>query len=123
MAFRVEIAPQAFEDLDAIADYIREHGSFAVSAKWFNGIIDAIASLKELPARCPIAAESEDIGQEVRLLLHGGRNRSYKIYYTVDYETPSSGTVRVFHVRHWARKEVSELQDLIDDLADEASGE
>jgi plasmid stabilization system protein ParE len=46
MAFRVEIAPQAFEDLDSIADYIRERSSFAVAEKWFNGIIDDIASLR-----------------------------------------------------------------------------
>lgn len=108
MAFRVEIAPQAFDDLDSIATYIRDHSTFAVAEKWFNGIIDDIASLKEMPARCRVAPESEDIGQEVRLLLHGRRNRSYKIYYAIDYETPSTGTVRVFHVRHWARKPVSE---------------
>jgi plasmid stabilization system protein ParE len=122
MAFRVEITPQAFDDLDSIADYIREHSSFAVAEKWFNGIIDDIASLKDMPARCPVAPESEDIGEEVRLLLHGRKNRTYKIYYAINHETPSSGTVQVFHVRHWARKPVSEdeLQNLIDDLADEA---
>lgn len=122
MAFRVEIAPQAFDDLDSIAGYIREHSSFAVAEKWFNSIIDDIASLKEMPARCPVATESEDIGEEIRLLLHGRRNRAYKIYYAINYETPSAGTVRVFHVRHWARRPVSEdeLQDLIDDLTDEA---
>ncbi len=125
MAFRVEIAPQAFDDLDSIADYIREYSSFSVAEKWFNGIIDDIASLREMPAKCPVAPESEDIGEEVRLLLHGRKNRAHKIYYAINYETPSSGTVQVFHVRHWARKPVSEdeLQDLIDDLASEGSGE
>lgn len=122
MAFRVEITPQAFDDLDSIAGYIREHGSFAVAEKWFNGIIDDIASLKDLPARCPVAPESEDIGEEVRLLLHGRKNRAYKIYYAIYHETPSSGMVQVFHVRHWARKPVSEdeLQEMIDDLASES---
>lgn len=88
-------------------------------------MIDDIASLKEMPARCRIAPESEDIGQEVRLLLRGRSNRTYKIYYTIDYETPSTGTVRVFHVRHGARKPVSEdeLQDLMDELTDEAGAE
>ena len=75
-----------------------------------------------MPARCPVAPESEDIGQEVRLLLHGRRNRSYKIYYAIHHETTSAGAVQVFHVRHWARKPVSEdeLQDIIDDLGGEA---
>jgi hypothetical protein len=70
----------------------------------------------------PGRAGSEDIGEEAGLLLHGRKNRAYKIYYAITDETPSSGTVLVFHVRHWARKPVSEdeLQELIDDLADEA---
>lgn len=121
MAFRVEIAPQALDDLDAIADYIKARSSFAVAEKWFNGIFDEIASLREMPARCPVAAESEDVGREIRLLLHGRRNRSYKVYYSISYETPATGTVRVFHVRHWARRPVSgdELQDLVDDLRED----
>ncbi len=88
----------------------------------FNGILDEIASLKEMPARRPVAGESEDVGQEIRLLLHGRRNRSYKVYYSISYETAVTGTVRVFHVRHWARRPVSgdELQDLVDDSREDA---
>ena len=116
MAFRVEIASQAFDDIDSIAGYIKENSSFAVAERWFNGIIGDIASLKEMPARCPVAPETEELGQEVRILFHGPRKRTYKIYCAIDYETPSTGKVRVFHVRHWARKPLSEdeLQDLID---------
>ncbi len=33
MAFQVEIAPQAFEDLDSIADYIKARSSFATAEK------------------------------------------------------------------------------------------
>ncbi|MBS1826396.1 MAG: type II toxin-antitoxin system RelE/ParE family toxin [Acidobacteria bacterium] len=58
MAFRVEITPQAFDDLDSIAGSVRQHSSFAIAEKWFNGIIDDIGSLKEMPARCPVAPES-----------------------------------------------------------------
>jgi len=99
MGFRVEIAPQAYADLDAIADYIEERGSFASAERWFNGIIDAIESLKAQPGRCPLAGESEELRAEVRLLLYGKRNRRYKVYFGIDSETE---TVRVFHVRHWA---------------------
>ena len=125
MAFRVEIEPQAFDDLNSIADYIKASSSFAVAETWFNGVIDDIASLKEMPARCSVAPESEDLGQEVRILLHGRRKRTYRIYYTIDYETPSTGRVRVFHVRHWAREPLSEdeLQELIDDMEDEEAGQ
>jgi len=115
MAFHVEIAPRALEDLDEIADYIKRNASFEQSEEWFNGVFAAIAPLSQMPNRCPIAAESEELGQQVRLLLYGKRNRKYKIFYSVRHATSSSGTVQVFHVRHWARRALSsgELRELI----------
>ena len=79
--------------------------------RWFNEIVIAIRSLCEMPTRCPLADESDDLRSEVRLLLHGKRNRRYKIYFAIHY---ASTKVRVFHIRHWARKPVekSELEEL-----------
>jgi hypothetical protein len=34
-------------------------------------------------------------------LLYGKRNRRYRVYYSVQPTTPSTGIVRVFHMRHW----------------------
>lgn len=120
MAFHVEIAPRAFDDLDEIADYIRRNGSFKQAEDWFNGIIAAIRTLEHMPSRCPIADESEDVGQQVRVLLHGKRRR-YKVYYAIQESGPSTGRVRVFHVRHWARKTLvaGELRELMDEAPDE----
>lgn len=122
MAFRVEIAPRAFNDLDEIAAYIKRWGSFERAEEWFNGIMDAIQTLEAMPSRSPIADESEDLGEEVRVLLYGRRNRKYKIYYSIRHKGPSTGTVRVFHVRHWARKSLSaeEVQTLMEE--DPANG-
>jgi hypothetical protein len=73
-----------------------------------------------MPARCPIAPESEELDHEIRVLLHGRKNRAYKVYFAIHHETPSTGEVRVFHVRHWARRTLSEdeLQELMDDSAE-----
>ena len=107
MAFRVDISPRAFNDLDEIARYIKEQASSEQAEEWFNGMIAAIQTLEDLPNRCRVADESEELEQEVRLLLYGKRNRQYKVYYSVQERTPSTGTVRVFHVRHWARKSLN----------------
>ena len=117
MAFRVEIQPQAFDDLDAIADYIRSRRSLDVAQRWFNSIILDIGTLKEMPSRCSVAPESDELDREIRVLLHGRKNRTYKVYFAIDHITPSSGIVHVVHVRHWARKPLTddELQELIDD--------
>ena len=104
MAFRVEISPRAFNDLDEIAKHIKQRGSFEQAQKWFNGIIAAIRTLEDLGHGCPVAEESQELGQEVRLLLYGKRNRRYKVYYSVQQTTLSTGIVRVFHVRHWGRR-------------------
>jgi plasmid stabilization system protein ParE len=116
MAFRVEVSPRAFEDLDAIAGYIRRHGSFESAEGWFNGIMDAIKTLRQAPPRCPLAEESRQLRTEVRLLLYGKRNRRYKVYFAIHTGTE---TIRVLHVRHWARKPAGagELDDLMDDAA------
>jgi hypothetical protein len=53
----------------------------------------------------------------VRLLLYGKRNRQYKVFYSVQKKTRSTGTVQVFHVRHWARKslDTDQLRELMGD--------
>jgi plasmid stabilization system protein ParE len=125
MAFRVEIQPQAFEDLDSIAGYIKTRSSFRAAEKWFNGMMDDIASLKEMPERCAVAPESEELESEVRILLHGRRNRTYKIYFSIDRKNKTEGVVSVFHIRHWARKPLidEDLEALTDDQQEDANGE
>ena len=103
MGFRVEVSPRAFADLDAISEYIAKHGSLERARKWFDEMLSAIASLKEMPFRCAIADESQDLGREVRLLLHGKRSHMYKIYFSIQQEAELSGCVQVLHVRHWAQ--------------------
>ncbi len=73
---------------------------------------------EEMPQRCPVAQESEELGQEARVPLHGKRSRAYRVYYSIHGETQ---TVRVFHVRHWARRGMStdELDQLMDEFLDQ----
>jgi plasmid stabilization system protein ParE len=115
MAFRVEIAPRAFQDLDEIAGYIERQASFEQAEEWFNGMIAALGTLEELPHRCPIAPESRAIGQEVWVLLHGKRNHRYRVFYSIRQKTPATGNVRIFHIRHWARNRLNadELRELV----------
>jgi len=117
MAFRVEISPRAFNDLDEITGYIKQQVSFEQAEEWLDGIIAAIRTLEDMPHRCPVADESKELGQEVRLLLYGKRNREYKVFYSVHQKTRSTGTVQVFHVRHWARKSlnIDQVRELMGD--------
>jgi plasmid stabilization system protein ParE len=113
MAFRVEISPEAFGDLDRIALSLQEKATSVVAERWLDGIFASIRSLREMPSRCAIAEESDDLGTEIRLLLHGRRNRRYKVYFLIREKT-----VRILHVRHWARKpvEADELDDVVREI-------
>ena len=78
-------------------------------------MLDALLSLGEMPERCLVAIESEELGHEVRLLLVGKHRHAYKVYFTV--ASPGRDSVTVFHIRHWARQSVSgdELEELAGD--------
>ena len=97
MALRVEIATSALADIEDTYLYIREQaGAAAAADAWYNGLLDAIFSLEELPTRCPLAPESEDIGREVRQLVY----KKHRILFAV---LPGE-VVRVFRVWHGARR-------------------
>jgi plasmid stabilization system protein ParE len=70
-------------------------------AKWFNGLEQAVLSLDAHPKRCPVAPESIDPDQPVRVLSYGRKPHVYRVFFTVDDETKA---VRVVHVRRGARR-------------------
>ena len=49
-------------------------------------------------------------------------NRTHRIYFSIDHETPAAGLVSVFHVRYWARKPINadELEELMDDQEEDS---
>ncbi len=117
MAYEVLITDQAFADLDSITGFIKSQASLGVARKWLAAILGTIDTLREMPGRCPPAPDAEELGDAVRLLLHGNKNRAYKIYLKIMRATESSGSVQVLHVRHWARKPLTneELEELMAD--------
>lgn len=97
MAFRVNILPEASEDLEQLYSRVVEaaplHG-----ADWFNGLEGAIFSLRQNPLRCPMAYDIPLAEGTVRRLLYGKKPNTYCIYYQVIGQT-----VEILHVRHGAR--------------------
>ena len=61
MAFEVLITDEAFADLDTITGFLKRQGSIDIARKWFGAIIGAIGTLKEMPGRCPLAPEAEEL--------------------------------------------------------------
>ena len=99
MAFRVEPTAQAKHDSNGILEWLLERGAGEAGLRWFFKLEEAIASLSELPYRCPFAPESREFPFEVRQLLHGRKPNQYRVLFTIDGKT-----VVVLHIRHGRRR-------------------
>jgi plasmid stabilization system protein ParE len=99
--YRLIIQPPAFEDLDEAYQWIKERSPGA-AARWFNGFVDALNSLRTSPERHGLAPENDVIEPEVRQLLYGRRGGTYRALFTISHKE-----VRVLHIRHAARQTLS----------------
>lgn len=104
MAFRVNQTTQAKHDLDVILEWLLGQYAGESGLRWFHGLRKAVASLSELPRRCPLAPESVEFPFEVRQLLYGHKPDVYWILFTIEDDT-----VHVLHIRHGRRQPLPEL--------------
>ena len=100
MAYRVEIARNAEAELEELYLWVVARAP-QQGAKWFNGLERAVLSLDQHPKRCPVAPESIDPNQPVRVLSYGRKPHVYRVFFTVD---DTARLVRVVHIRRGARK-------------------
>jgi hypothetical protein len=61
MAYRVSLAIPAEADAYAAFERIREAAPMH-AGKWLTGLFSAIFSLDEMPVRCPVIPEAEELG-------------------------------------------------------------
>jgi toxin ParE1/3/4 len=97
MAYRVELTDRAARDLRLL--FLGIHADESDAARWFNGMEQAIATLRESPGRCGVAPESRH-GQIIRQFLYGNKPHIYRILFRA---VAKDRAVFVIHVRHGAR--------------------
>src|SRR3569832_744971 len=98
MAFRVKPTPRATRDLDAILEWLLSNETGETGLRWFQRMREAVASLSDLPYRCPLAPESKHFPFEVRQLLYGRKPHQYRVLFTIHEDE-----VIVLHIRHGRR--------------------
>ena len=94
MAYRVRILPRAEKDLDAIYKRIRAPLS-EPAARWFDGLVEAVHTLRINPERCPVTPED----QGFRHLLYGRVPDVYRVIFRI---LPKR--VVIAHIRHGAQR-------------------
>lgn len=98
MTYHVITLPGAEEEIVEAAAWISRQTDTDTAADWIAGLQTAMASLAQLPFRCPLAPENDRFEREIRQLLHGRGRQQYRILYTVQGEA-----VFILHVRHATR--------------------
>jgi plasmid stabilization system protein ParE len=100
VAFRVELTKSAEADLGALYLWVKGRAPHQ-GAAWFSGLEQAILSLGQRPARCPIASESSDPKRPVRVLHDGRARHVYRVRFWID---SANRVAYVLHVRRGARE-------------------
>ncbi len=99
MVFRVSLSPSAIADAESAYLWYKQQNQ-ALADAWFNELTEAINSLENFPARCPVAAESMDLDREVRQLIYRkSKGSSYRILFGI-----SDSEVYVYRIRHTAQE-------------------
>ena len=101
MTYRVLIEPTAERGIRAAVRWFHEHRPPTAAAKWYNGLIKKVGTLKSHPLRGPIAAENEKFPEEIRELLYGRRGNVFRIIYAI-----RGDEVHVLYLHHAAMDEL-----------------
>ena len=104
MTYRIIIEPTAEREIRSAVRWKTEHASRTVAARWYDGLIAKIDTLRHRPTRCPLAPEDDKFPEEIRELFYGRggkRAHKYRIIFTI-----RDDAVHVLYVRHTARDEL-----------------
>ena len=98
MAYQVVLADAAKADAAEVYEWVVEQAPLR-GPEWFDGLIDCLYSLEELPFRCPLAREAVKARRQIRCLVFGKRKHGCRILFEVAEERR---TVWILHFRHGA---------------------
>jgi toxin ParE1/3/4 len=102
MTYRVEFADRAARDLEILYKEKNAAESHA-SARWYNGLEEAVDALASSPNRCPVVPETRKVKRKLRHLLYGKKPHVYRVIYEID---EGRQAMWVLHIRHGARKKL-----------------
>jgi plasmid stabilization system protein ParE len=60
LAFRVDLTDAAIADAEEFVKFLQQQKREPLAAeRWWNGLIEAILSLEQMPERCPVIPEAD----------------------------------------------------------------
>jgi plasmid stabilization system protein ParE len=94
MKYRVEYTARAEQGLLDAYRWLAEEAPLN-AARWLGGLEAAVEGLANFPRRCAMATEGDDLGFEVRQLVH----EPYRVLFVVERRA-----VLILHIRHVKRR-------------------
>lgn len=101
MTYRIAIEAAAEREIRAVVRWKTRNASPAVAARWYNGLLKKVDTLRTHPTRCPVATENDEFPIEIRELLYGRRRNVFRIIFTI-----RDDTVSILFVHHSAQQEL-----------------
>jgi plasmid stabilization system protein ParE len=100
MKYDVVLTDEARQNIRSIVAWYSNQ-SPAAANRWYDGLVEKLASLTEKPDRCTFARENSRFPIELRQLNYGsGRRLTHRIIFTI---RPKS--VVVYSIRHVAQQD------------------
>ena len=96
MAYRVSLTAPAEDDAYAAFERIRE-ASPAHAERWLTRLFETILSLDEMPARCPVIPEAQELGFTAHHLLFGKGHGVYRIIFHIQEAEQHVRVLRIWH--------------------------
>jgi plasmid stabilization system protein ParE len=100
--FHVLITQRAEDDAAAVFAWFRKQSAKQAGARWLNRMYAALDRLETSPDRCRKAAESADLGIEIRELTLGRGSGTYRILFQIE-----ARTVHILRIWHAARRSIT----------------
>lgn len=102
MAYRVVLTPRAEQDIREAYRYIYDRAPDA-AVRWYSRLRLVIEKLGDLPAKYPLAPESEKLGYLLNQIHYGKRSGVYRVLFR---RLEEQEEIHVVSVRHGARDEI-----------------
>jgi uncharacterized DUF497 family protein len=110
MSYRIDFSSVAKAEADAAFMSFSLDTSPERAQAWYQGLIKAISSLKVMPRRCALARENAFFSQEIRQLIYGQGQHTYRIVFAVLHDQKQP-TIRIISIRNAAQRTLGEPED------------
>lgn len=106
MVYKVRLTGPAESDVYQAFGRIREVAPLSAE-RWLRKLFDTIATLMEMPDRCPTIPEADELGYPARHLLYGKRAGQYRIIFDIQEASDEGPRVRVLRIWHGSRETIT----------------